>query len=302
MELIKILPLLLALLFSPFLFAIITRVKAIMSGRKGAPLLQPYYDLIKLFQKSAVYSNSISNIFKLSPVVSFAAVIVASIMLPQCGIDPIISFQGDIILFVYILGIVRFFLILGAIDTASAFEGMGASREAFFSFLAEPVILIILATLTKVSGEFTLNNVVSGDFSSVAILLLFVVASLFIVLLSENSRIPVDDPNTHLELTMIHEVMVLDYSGPEFGLILYTSSIKLWIFCSLVIQILLPLHLLNPVLSIIATVVSVFCCAALIGIIESIMARLRMVKVPQLLTSAGALAAIAFLFSSGVKL
>lgn len=299
MELTGFIPFFCALVLSPFLFGIITRVKSIMSGRKGAPLLQLYYDLIKLFQKGAVYSNSTSIIFKICPAASMAAVLIAVLMLPQFGISPVISFQGDILMFIYLLGMIRFFLILGALDTASAFEGMGASREAFFSFLAEPVLLIALAALTKVSGDFTLYNVVNSDFTNFTVLVLLISAALFIILLSENSRIPVDDPNTHLELTMIHEVMVLDYSGPELGTILYTSAIKLWIFSSLVVQILLPLHLLSPITRFFVTICSIFICAIAIGIIESILARLRLIKVPQLLTGAGALAAIAFLFSSG---
>lgn len=299
MSLEKIIPLFLAVLCSPFLFGVITRVKAIAAGRKGAPLLQPYYDILKLLRRGTVYSTTTSFVFRICPVAGLSAVIIAVLMLPLGGLSPLISFQGDIILFVYLLGIARFLLIIGALDTGSAFEGMGASREAFFSFLAEPVLFITLSTLAKVNHEFTLNQIVSGSLSNYTILILLITAALFIILLSENSRIPVDDPNTHLELTMIHEVMVLDYSGPEFGLILYTSALKLWVFCALVVQILLPFHLFNQPIRLIVTIAAVIFCSVLVGIIESGMARLRLLKVPQLLTGAGALAAIAFMFSSG---
>lgn len=293
----QFIPILITILFAPLLPGIITKVKAWFGGRWGAPLLQPYYDIIKLLRKGFVYSRTTSWIFRAGPIVGLGGILCALLLLPQGGIRPPVSFQGDMVALIYILGITRFFMIIAALDTGSSFEGMGASREAFFSLLAEPVLFIALAGLVKSHGSFSLMELLGGSHETWCVATLLIGASLYIILLVENCRIPVDDPTTHLELTMIHEVMVLDNSGPELGSILYSSYVKLWIFCALVVQILIPMGNLSSTSRFLATAAAIFACAASIGVVESIMARLRLIKVPQLIAGAGALAVVAFLFS-----
>src|SRR3989304_4686381 len=220
------------IILSPLLLGIIGKTKAFFAGRWGAPLLQPYYDIGKLLRKGNVYSTTTTWIFQAAPIVSLAAVLVSSILIPMGGLKAPFSFWGDIILFAGLYALARFFIIIAALDTGSSFEGMGASREAAFSCLAEIVLFldfIILALLSKklILSEMIMRNILSWELFGPVLLL--VVASYFLVLLTENARIPIDDPATHLELTMIHEVMVLDHSGWDLAYILYGAAIKLFV-------------------------------------------------------------------------
>ena len=198
----------------------------------------------------------------------------------------------------------RFFTVVGALDTGSSFEGMGASREVFFSALAEPALFIALVTLARQTGELSLSMMFSpapgAHLLDSAPVLALVVIVLMVVLLAENARIPMDDPNTHLELTMIHEVMVLDHGGPDLAFILYSSALKLWLFAALVVGIVLPVTN-NAWLDLLLATGGMFVVAVIVGVIESTMARLRLVVVPQLLVGAGALAAMAFLLELTLK-
>ena len=298
-----------ALILSPLLLGIINRIKAYVAGRKGQPLLQTYFDLAKLFQKSPVYSRTSSWIFRAGPLAGLASAITALLVLPIGGGAALFSFTGDLIFLIYLLGVMRFFTVIAALDTGSAFEGMGASREVQFSVLAEPALLLSLLAMGEI-GELALaaglpgplpRLSLSGIYASLSFsawmhsgtILLLAASALFIILLTENARIPVDDPTTHLELTMIHEVMVLDHSGPDFGMILYGSAIKLWIFCSLLAGVLIPVRSENFLLDGLATLGGIFLLAIGIGVIESTMARLRLLRVPQLLSGAGVLAILA---------
>ena len=214
----------LAIVIAPFLSAVILKVKAFFGGKKGPPLLINYFTLIKLLKKGSVYSTSTTMIFKLGPVVSLGAAFVALMFLPVAGQKPLFSFNGDIIFILYLLGLGRFFTIAAAMDTASPFEGMGAAREAYFPIICEATLFMVLILFYLLTGKLQLAAYFAGDqpmtlWQTAGSPLLFVVIAFFIILLTENSRVPVDDPATHLELTMIHEVMVLDHSGPDFGLI-----------------------------------------------------------------------------------
>jgi formate hydrogenlyase subunit 4 len=286
----------LAFVLAPLLLGVINRVKALFAGRQGQPFLQFYYDLWKLLHKGAVYSSSTSWIFKAAPIICLAAVGVSTLIVPLGHLSAPLAFEGDIILLAYILGLMRFFIVIGAIDTGSAFEGMGASREVTFSALAEPALLLALAAIARQTGSFSLSDMFAGismqTWNQHAATLLFAGAAMVIVLLAENARIPVDDPNTHLELTMIHEVMVLDNSGPDFALILYAAALKLWVLSSLLTGILLPLQNTNIGLA----VAALFVIAVAIGIIESCMARLRLIRVPLLLMGATAFSVLALVF------
>src|SRR5216684_4250912 len=206
---------LLALTMPPLLLGVIAKTKALFAGRVGPPLLQPYFDLIKLFQKGSVFSTTTTWVFRAGPVVGLATALLAALLVPFADSSAPISFTGDLILLAYLLGLGRFFTASAALDTGSAFEGMGAAREVTFACLAEPALFLGLLVLAKLSGSLSLTGMLQSPIASqwslagAALVLVFV--SWFVVLLAENARIPFDDPNTHLELTMIHEVMVLDH-------------------------------------------------------------------------------------------
>jgi len=286
---------LLAVLMAPFFSGAILKVKAFFGGRKGPPLLINYYTLIKLFKKGSVYSTSTTLVFRLGPIISLASAATVLMFLPIAGHQPIFSFNGDIIFILYIMGIGRFFTIAAAMDTASPFEGMGAAREAYFPIICEATTFMILIFFYRLTGDLQLSAYFTGDntiglWNLAGAPLLFVVISFFIVLLTENSRVPVDDPATHLELTMIHEVMVLDHSGPDFGLIELGSFCKLFFYSTIVSRLILPFDLgffwLNFGLYI-AGLVIVYVA---VGVTESVIARYRMDKVPQFVLTSFALA------------
>jgi len=298
-------PLLLGLVLSPLLLGVINRTKALFAGRRGQPLLQTYFDLWKLLQKGAVYSRTTSWLFRAGPIIGLAAALMAATLMPLGHFPALIAFPVDFLLFAGLLGLMRFFTVVAALDTGSSFEGMGASREVFFSALTEPALFVALLTLARQTDSLSLSTILSGDnsFHSIAVLapvLALVVIALVILLLAENARIPVDDPNTHLELTMIHEVMVLDHGGPDFAFILYSAALKLWLFAALIVGMVLP-ETGNLWLNLTLAVGGMLLVAVMVGVIESIMARLRLVVVPQLLVGAGALAAMAFLLSLTLK-
>ena len=285
----------LGLLFAPLLLGIINKTKASFAGRNGQPLLQAYFDIIKQLQKGAVYSKTTSWIFRAGPVVGLSAILVALCIVPLGGIAAPLAFSGDLLLLAYILGVMRFFTVIAALDTGSSFEGMGASREVLFSALAEPAFLIGLTAIARETGVMSLSQMLpAANFFSPEVVL--VVVSLLVVYLCENARIPFDDPNTHLELTMIHEVMVLDHSGPDFAFILYSSALKLWVLGLVIVGMIFPSPAgsfwLVPVFTAICGMIIL---AIIVGIIESSMARLRLIRIPQLLVAAGSLSALAFI-------
>jgi formate hydrogenlyase subunit 4 len=293
---------LLALALSPFLLGVINRTKASFAGRNGQPLLQSYFDLWKLLRKGAVYSRTTTWVFRAGPIIGLAAVLVATMLVPLGGLPSTVSFTGDLVLFASLLGLMRLFMVLAALDTGSSFEGMGASREVTFSALAEPALLLGLAALARQTGSLSLSSIYSSlSFNAwleAGPILALVVAALMIVLLAESARIPVDDPNTHLELTMIHEVMALDHSGPDFAFILYGAALKLWVLGALLAGLIVPIRSGNPWLDGGACLLGMLVIALVIGIVESSMARLRLHRqVPGLLIGAGALAAVALILS-----
>lgn len=276
--------LILLLLAPPVMLGLITKTKALVAGRKGPPVLQPLYDTVKLLGKGAVYSTTTTWMFRLGPVVSLAAVLAASALVPLAG-SPLISFNGDAILFAYLFALGRFVTVMAALDTGSSFEGMGASREVAFSSLAEPALILTFASLAYRSGGLCLAQMFaphSGPSAAAGTIL--VLGTLFVVLLAENSRIPVDDPNTHLELTMIHEVMVLDHGGPDLAFILHGAGLKLVLMSSLLVRLVLPE--MSPAAAFGSLLLGLAVMAAAIGLVESSMARLRLVRVPQLLVAA----------------
>lgn len=276
---------------------IISVVKAKTAGRKAPSLLQPCYDVWRLFNKGAVYGQTTGVIFKLAPLVYFATTLTAMLLLPFHGNSGIFSFQGDFVLFAYLLGLGKFFMIIGAMDTGSGFEGMGANREAFYSLLIEPAFFILMGSLALLTdhisfGEMFTQLQVESNLSILVILL--AVYILVFVTMIENSRLPVDDPKTHLELTMVHEVMVLDHSGFDLAIIHFSGWLKFVIFGALMANFLIPIEG-TPMVKYILFVLIQLGLAGGIGILESFRARNKMAKNPQWILMLPSLAVIVFL-------
>jgi len=265
------------ILASIFFTGIISRTKSISSGRKGPGVLQPIFDVIRLFKKGAVYSHTTSFVFRIAPTIYFASVFMAILVVPFGHSQGIISFSGDFIFFAYILGIGKFFNIIAAMDTGSSFEGMGASREALYSMLAEPAFFLVMGSLGLITGHSSFHEIYtslhlgSSITYSIATLAAFV---LLMIAMIENSRMPIDDPKSHLELTMIHEVMILDNSGFDLGLILTAGYLKFAMYSALIFN--LFVGTISYEYAIPLFFATQFAMAVLIGIIESFMARTRM--------------------------
>jgi formate hydrogenlyase subunit 4 len=273
---------------------VIAKTKAKMAGRVGAPLLQPYFDLARLLGKGSVISTTTTWVFFAGPVAGLASTLVASLLVPLGTHPAPIAFAGDLVLFAYLLGLGRFFTICAALDTGSAFEGMGGAREAAFSSLTEPALFMGFVVFARSSASLSLSTMLGGGAlgwggparASVVLVLI----SLFIVLLAENCRIPFDDPNTHLELTMIHEVMVLDHSGPALAMILYGACLKLFLFMAIIVRVALP-TIAGRTLGWATCLLGMGCLSCLVGIVESVVPRVRLTQAPRLLVVACLLAA-----------
>ena len=288
-----------ALLLAPLLLGLINRTKSFVAGRRGPPLIQPYRDVAKCLRRGAVYGEATSWLFRLGPVVNLATLMAGLLILPFGGVGAVVSFPGDLIVLAGLFALGRFATVLAALDTGSSFEGMGASREVHFAALAEPALLVALATLVRVTGALSLTDIYGAVTVAAwarALPALALVAMTLVVLeLVENTRIPVDDPTTHLELTMIHEVMVLDHSGPDFGYIQYAAALKLWSLGALFVGLVVPLRSLSLWLDGGAALLGMAGLAVAIGIVESAMARYRLTRVPQFIVGAATLSVVAFI-------
>jgi formate hydrogenlyase subunit 4 len=293
-----IIQLVLVLLLPPLLLGIINKVKAWFGGRVGPPWLQVYYDLWKLAQKDTVFSRTTTWIFRFGPMVVLVTTLAATLMLPLHPDRPT-WFTGDFPLFAYLLAAGRFFMVLAAADTGRPSEGMrqpgihlrlSASRSCYSACWSRPV-----TQQFDLAGMFAgkLTVAAAGSHGLIYAALLLVMVSWFIVLLAENSRIPFDDPNTHLELTMIHEVMILDHSGPALGVIVYSAGLKMFLFASLVVRLLAPLRTGNEWADWALIIAGIFLTTVAVGVVESVMARLRLIAIPRMLAAAGVLAGFA---------
>lgn len=267
----------LILLTSLFFSGIIIRTKSITSGRKGPGIFQPVKDVIRLFKKGAVYSKTTSFIFQIAPSIYFASIIMAIMVIPLGEYKGIISFDGDFVFFAYVLGVGKFFNIISAMDTGSSFEGMGASREALFSMFAEPAFFILMGSLALLTGHTSFQEIFASlHFGSYISYILGILATFVLLMITmvENSRMPFDDPKTHLELTMVHEVMILDNSGFDLGLILYTSYLKFAMYGALIANLFMgsfPLYLTIPIFFGMQVLFAIA-----VGLLESFTARFRM--------------------------
>ena len=280
------------LLLAPLLPGIINKVKAWVAGRRGPPVLQLYHDLARLWKKSVVMSRLASPAFIILPAVSWVALFGAAMLMPRGPAGAGMSFRGDVLLMLYLLALSRFCTAWAAMETGSAFEGMGAAREVSYAVLAEAAMVAAILSLSVQSGSVSLVTMLSPAAGAGVVLL---AAGLFIVLLAENCRVPFDDPNTHLELTMIHEAMVLDHSGPPLAAILHGASMKLLLFSVLLVQAVLPIKGLSTPAATGLLAGGVLAVTLGVGIVESLLARLAFRRVPLLLTVAFLLCLFALL-------
>jgi formate hydrogenlyase subunit 4 len=291
---ISLIPLLTTVALAPLLMAAILKVKACFSGRQGPPWLIKYSTLFKLLRKGSVYSTSSTFLFKMGPVISFVCAFMVLLFFPFAGLPPVLSFHGDVIMLFYLLGLGRFFTVLAALDTASPFEGMGAAREVFFSALAEVTIFTILVLFFRLTNSLSFAEYFSHNhgitlWSSSAAPVLLVVIALFMILLTENSRVPVDDPATHLELTMIHEVMILDHSGPDLALIEMGAFCKMLFYAAFITSLLYPFSSGFPASNVVIFFLLLTLIYGGVGLAESITARFRMAMVPNFILTSFAL-------------
>ena len=294
-------------LLAPLVNGIIKKIKAFSQKRKGPPILQLYYDIYKLFKKDTVVSETASWIFKAAPYVTIASVLTAALFIPvTLQISPL-SFAGDIILAIYILGLGRFFMTLAALDTASTFGGMGSSREMMISSLIEPSLLVSVFTIGLIAKSTSVHDMMRVAANSgipilqpVYILVFF---AIFIILIAETARIPVDDPATHLELTMVHEAMILEYSGKHLALMELGASIKQLLFITLLANLFIPLdglftisnHMLALVVSLALYVIKVVMISALVAVTEINTVKFRLFSVPNLAAVSFILAFLGFI-------
>lgn len=283
------------LLTAPFLFLGIShKVKAFCAGSKGPSLFQPFYDTFKLLRKGAMFSTSSTLVFQMSSSVSLGAVLFAALLVPVADLGSVLDFNGNFIVFAYALGLSRFFTIISALDTASSLEGMGASREAFFSSLKEPGFFLLFGTLAAFFGKTSFTGLLTAVHTSHPLSWLFTgftALFLFITLITESGRLSNEDPNKHFELSMVHEAMVLDNSGPDLALIHYTSNLKKVILSALLASLLLPPGLTAELSRLIFCGIIIL-EAILAGCIEFWTVRLRMSHVPQFLFVSSSIALV----------
>lgn len=296
---------LLVLGLAPAVSWFIKKMKAISQNRVGPSLLQVYADLAKLFRKGMVISEQASWIFHAMPFLLFASTLVAACMVPVFFKGSLLGFTGDLIVFVYLLALGKFFLALAALDTGTSFGGMGSSREMTLSSLAEPALLLAFFALAYHAKTLSLEGIVAHFSRQEPFRILFFTlpawGALLIVAIAESGRIPVDNPATHLELTMIHEAMVLEYSGPYLALIEWGHAVKQLLFLSLIANIFFPWGLSNAggaaglFFAAALYLVKVFSLAGIMGWIEIHSAKLRLFRVPDLLGVAYVLAVLSLL-------
>ena len=299
---------LLLVLLAPLVRGVIAQLKARIQNRRGASVWRPYADLLKLFRKEDLVPASASFVFRLAPIVLFASTLVAAAFVPLLHSSALLDATGDFVLLVYLLALGRFFLMLGAMDGGSSFGGMGASREALVSTLAEAPFLLALMSVAIAARASSIAGMVQWtlrqDFFRLSAVHVLAFVALALVAIADTGRIPVDNPTTHLELTMIHEAMVLEYSGPSLALIEWASAIKLTVIMALLIALFVPWGMASslPALALaVASLVLLLKMAALVlalALVESSVAKLRMYLVPDFLGVASALAILAVVFTA----
>jgi formate hydrogenlyase subunit 4 len=289
-------------LLPPLLVGVINRTKALFAGRRGASIWQPYLDLAKLARKEVALSATTTWIFVAAPAVALSATWLAGLLVPLGPFAAPFGFTGDFVTFTFLFALARFFTATAALDTGSPFEGMGAAREVGFAWLTEPALLFAFLALARLSGTLRFDEMLrateGGLWLERTAPLVLTAAGLALVLLTECGRIPVDDPTTHLELTMIHEAMVLDHSGPLLGLVEYGAAVKLFVLEALLLHVMAPGAQVTGWPGLGLFVVGLVGLAIGVGVVESVMARLRLLHVPILLIAAVLSCGFAFLLLS----
>lgn len=292
---------------SPFVVGLIRKVKARLQVRRGASVFQPYADLTKLFRKQPVVSTTTSWIFTVTPYILFASTLTAGLLVPVFVSKTPLTFAGNIIALVYLLALGTFFLILAGLDAGSAFGGMGSSREAIVASLTEPAMIMAVFAIALTTGSTNLSTIVHKTALLEGVVTdpsphLMALAALFIVAIAETGRVPVDNPATHLELTMIHEAMILEYSGRYLALVEWAAGLKLLVFLTLIANVFAPWGIATSLepgalgLGVLVYLVKVSALAVLIGVIESMFAKLRLFRVTDLLGVAYILALLGLVF------
>lgn len=291
-----------ALLCVPILLVgVVNRTKSFWAGRQGVPMLQALYDIVRLMRKRPVYSVVSTVFVQAAPPVVLGTALVSGLLVPLLGRESPLSFPFDFVFFAYTWGLGRMFLMLGALDTGSSFEGMGASREATYSALIEPALFLSVGTLAAASGKASFAELLRFRPDDASTILVWggCLVALFVLLQVESARIPVDDPSTHLELTMIHEVMVLDHSGPDLAAIQYAAAIKMTVCAGLLAALLNPVDPVSaPALAAATNLALVLGVGAAVGTVESIIARLKLRTVPEYIFLAVVAAFVALLAST----
>jgi len=296
---------------APLLRGVISKLKAGIQRRQGASVWRPYADLWKLFHKEELVPNTATIVFRAAPIIAFAATVVGAALLPLLKPNALLRLDGDIFLFAYLLVIGRFVMSLSALDGGSAFGGMGSSREALVAALAEAPLLLVLTALAILAKTASLSEIarwtIAQNFFDVSTVHILAFAAMVIVAVAETGRIPVDNPTTHLELTMIHEGMVLENSGPSLALIEWSQAIKLHLMAALMIGLFAPwgMAATSTAVGLLAAlgfyVLKLAFLAFALSIIESSVAKLRMYAVPDFLRVASALAILAVIFTVIIK-
>ena len=296
---------------APLLRGVISKLKAGIQRRQGASVWRPYADLWKLFHKEELVPRTATIVFRAAPMMAFASTVAAAAFLPLLHPSALLGLDGDIFLFAYLLVISRFVMSLGALDGGSAFGGMGSSREALVAALAEAPLLLLLTALAILAKTAGLSEIarwtIAQNFFDVSTVHILAFAAVVIVAVAETGRIPVDNPTTHLELTMIHEAMVLEYSGPSLALIEWSQAIKLHLMAALMIGLFAPwgMAAAPTVLGLPAALglyaLKLVCLAVALSIVESSVAKVRMYVVPDFLRVASALAILAVIFTAITK-
>jgi len=285
---------------SPLFVSLIKKVKAWTQGRQGPSVLQTYFTLVKLLKKEVIYSPNSSRIMRVTPLVTMAAILVAALFVPLVFVPEPVGGIGNIILFLYLLALARFFMALAGLDAGSSFGGMGSSREMSISSIIEPTTIIVFAALAfvfKTLNIFDMFALTAAAGSPATPTLILIGISLFIILIVETSRIPVDNPETHLELTMIHEGMILEQSGRNLALMELSAAVKMTVLMALLINLIVPFGLATTLsvagilIAVIVLVVKGSILAGIIGLFESSMAKKRFFQLPSLF-------AMAFFFST----
>ncbi len=297
--------LLLALCFAPLVTGIVKKTKARIQNRQGPPVVQPYRDLRKLFRKGVILPSTASWVFRLTPYILFATILVIVVLVPTLFSPVPMHWAGDIITVVYLFAFGRFFLALAGLDAGTAFGGLGSSREMSIAAIIEPAMMLAIFTVSVTAGSTNLSTIVASLSTTPATAVnpshILAFAGLFIVTLAETGRIPVDNPATHLELTMIHEAMILEYSGRYLALIEWASQMKLLIFLALLSNMFFPMGMATTfspvalVIALFAIVAKTVVLAVVVAVVESTNAKLRLFRVPEFLMVAFILSLLALI-------